>query len=125
MSNSRKSDQKVEAFSASKELLKKATARAAKLGLTKSGYFRYALALELGHSMSEALAIGEHRQVTATKESVSAYPEHQTDNPILNDSEAASLLPNPSLTDKVKKIADKLTASSAAAAKNQKKRKSA
>lgn len=53
----RSGDQKVEAFSAPLDLLQKARKEAAGRAMSKSGFFRYCLAKELGYSESEALAI--------------------------------------------------------------------
>lgn len=63
-------DQAVEAFSAPRDLLARAKARAAELGMTKSGYFRYSLALELGYTREEAELLGEHRQVSSLRDSL-------------------------------------------------------
>lgn len=64
MPHSRASDQKVEAFSAPRTLLKEAKARAHSLGMTKSGYFRYCLAKELGYSEVSARIMSQHNLVT-------------------------------------------------------------
>ena len=60
----RRDDQTVDAFSLSKELQAAAKARAAKLGMTKSGYFRYCLATELGYSSEDAIKFAQHKAVT-------------------------------------------------------------
>ena len=60
MANSRAKDQGVDAFSAPKGLLSAAKKAAIKLRMTKSGFYRYALAHELGYSEPEALAVAEH-----------------------------------------------------------------
>src|SRR5262245_19711663 len=64
MANSRGKDQGVDAFSAPKGLLAAARKAAIKLRMTKSGFYRYALAHELGYSESEALAVAEHLGVS-------------------------------------------------------------
>ena len=53
----RSSDQKVEAFSAPVTLLNKALVKARELGMSKSGYFRYCLAKDLGYTDAEAKQI--------------------------------------------------------------------
>ncbi len=60
MQHQRRSDQTVEAFSAPKSLLEKAKGVAAKRGMTKSGFFRYCLAKELGYSDAEAKELAIH-----------------------------------------------------------------
>jgi hypothetical protein len=55
-----KDNQTIEAFSASRELLAQAKVRAAQLSMSKSGYFRYAIAKEIGYSESEARDISLH-----------------------------------------------------------------
>jgi hypothetical protein len=49
-----KDSQTIEAFSASRALLAQTKVRAAQLSMSKSGYFRYAIAKELGYSEAEA-----------------------------------------------------------------------
>jgi hypothetical protein len=55
-----KDGQTIEAFSASRELLAQTKVRAAKLSMSKSGYFRYAIAKEMGYSETEARDISLH-----------------------------------------------------------------
>lgn len=60
-SQSRRSDQKVDAFSAPLSLLEKANKEALSRRMTKSGFYRYCLAKECGYSHEEAMALAEHR----------------------------------------------------------------
>ena len=60
MPGERKDSQKVEAFSAPKELLRAAQLEAKRRRLSKSGFYRYCLAKELGRGEAEALRIAEH-----------------------------------------------------------------
>jgi len=55
-----KDSQTIEAFSASRELLAQTKVRAAQLSMSKSGYFRYAIAKEMGYSETEARDISLH-----------------------------------------------------------------
>jgi hypothetical protein len=55
-----KDNQTIEAFSASRELLAQAKVRAAQLSMSKSGYFRYAIAKEIGYSEAEARDMSLH-----------------------------------------------------------------
>lgn len=55
----RKPDQAVDAFSAPKDLLHAAQVEAKRRGLSKSGFYRYCLAKEVGYSDSAALAVAE------------------------------------------------------------------
>ena len=64
MPHSRREDQTVEAFSLPKSLLLEAKARAGLRNMTKSGYFRYCLAREMGYSEAEAVGLGQHRAVS-------------------------------------------------------------
>lgn len=59
----RSDTQAVEAFSAPKELLRRARRRAVSLGMTMSGYLRYVVALELGDSAAEARDMALHPSV--------------------------------------------------------------
>lgn len=63
MPHTRSSDQTIEAFSLSKDLLNAAKLRAAKHNMSKSGYFRYCLAKELGYPEEDAVAIAAHGSV--------------------------------------------------------------
>lgn len=63
MSHTRRSDQSVDAFSLPKKLLAESKARAAKLRMTKSGFYRYCLAKQLGYSEADAILLAEHRAV--------------------------------------------------------------
>ena len=63
MSHTRRSDQSVDAFSLPTDLLAKSKLRAAELGMTKSGFYRYCLAKELGHDETTARAYAAHRAV--------------------------------------------------------------
>lgn len=60
MSGERKESQTVEAFSAPKELLREAQLEAKRRRLSKSGFYRYCLARELGRNEEESLRIAEH-----------------------------------------------------------------
>ena len=53
----RSEDQKVEAFSAPLSLLKLAQLKSAEKHMTRSGYYRYCLAKDLGYSEDEAITI--------------------------------------------------------------------
>lgn len=55
----RRTDQAVDAFSAPKDLLHAAQVEAKRRGLSKSGFYRYCLAKEVGYSDSAALALAE------------------------------------------------------------------
>jgi hypothetical protein len=63
MARNRSEDQAVDAFSAPKDLLRSAHLAAKKLRMSKSGFYRYCLARELGHSEKEALRIAENPRV--------------------------------------------------------------
>lgn len=63
MPGARKSDQQVEAFSAPKALLRQAQMEARRRGLTKSGFYRYCLAKELGFPEDQATRVAEHAGV--------------------------------------------------------------
>lgn len=63
MSHTRRQDQSVDAFSLPTELLAKAKERAALMHMTKSGFYRFCLAKELGYSDSEARLFAQHRAV--------------------------------------------------------------
>ncbi|CAN5353991.1 hypothetical protein BH09VER1_BH09VER1_28600 [soil metagenome] len=63
MPGGRNNSQKVETFSASTELLRKAQLAAKSRGLTKSGFYRYCLAKELGMGEEAALRIAEHAAI--------------------------------------------------------------
>lgn len=70
MSHTRRKDQSVDAFSLPVELLAKAKARASALQMTRSGYYRYCLAIELGYTEAEARQFAVHRAVLNSIESV-------------------------------------------------------
>lgn len=59
MSQTRATDQKVEAFSAPIDFLKECREEAARRGMTKSGFYRYALAKELGYTEDDALRLSK------------------------------------------------------------------
>ncbi len=61
MPGQRRADQGVDAFSAPKELLARAAAEALRRGMTKTGFYRYCLAKELGYPEEEALEFASHR----------------------------------------------------------------
>lgn len=63
MSHTRRKDQSVDAFSLPTDLLERAKGRAAKLQMTRSGFYRYCLAKELGYSEADARLFAEHRAV--------------------------------------------------------------
>jgi hypothetical protein len=73
MPNKRAKTEKVEAFSAPRELLELAKSRAAELGMTASGYYRYCLAKELGYSEPHALQIASHGAVRRLANTVERY----------------------------------------------------
>jgi hypothetical protein len=116
MPSERATDQVVDAFSASKSLVKQATEEAARRGLTKSGFYRYCLAKELGYSEDDALELALHNTVQRMRQSV-RYPENEQGTGVLNDAPArnpavaekvTNLMPDPNLSPKVKSAADKL-----------------
>ncbi len=59
----RKADQAVDAFSAPRSLLNAAHIEAKKRRMSKSGFYRYCLAREVGYSQAAALQIAEHAQI--------------------------------------------------------------
>lgn len=63
MPRQRKDDQAVDAFSAPKELLQQAQLAAKARGMTKSGFYRYCLAKELGASEEKAISLATHAGV--------------------------------------------------------------
>ena len=64
MSNMRGRTESVDAFSASKTLLAAARLRAASLRMSKSGFYRYCLAKELGFDQAAALLVAEPRSIS-------------------------------------------------------------
>jgi hypothetical protein len=74
MSHTRRDNQEVVAFSASKQLIAQADQRAVERGMTRSGYYRFCLARELGYSEEEAKAIGQHGAILQLREKASRYP---------------------------------------------------
>jgi hypothetical protein len=70
----------VEAFGISRQLLAEAKKRAQKLGMTKSGYFRYAFARELGYPENEARDIAVFRSPALLRKR--AAPEPAADLPV-------------------------------------------
>jgi phage protein D len=70
----------VEAFSASRDLIAKAKARAAQRGFNKSGFFRYCLAKELGYSEKQSLEMAAHSSVTQLKAQVHEYEMNDKPN---------------------------------------------
>lgn len=114
--HTRGQDQAVEAFSLPKDLLKTAKQRAAEKGMTKSGYFRYCLGLEMGMTEEQARALALHGSIRKLREAMEDSPVAPPENPAGKPS-AASLLPDPKLTPKLKAIADDLEASEAKQAK--------
>ena len=63
MARHRRDDQAVDAFSAPKELLEEARKVAYQKRMTKSGFYRYCLAKEMGFSENECLRLAEHASV--------------------------------------------------------------
>ena len=63
MSHTRRKDQSVDAFSLPTSLLEKVKERAASLKMTRSGFYRFCLAKELGFSEEDARVFAEHRAV--------------------------------------------------------------
>lgn len=61
----RKPDQAVDAFSAPRSLLRAAQLAAKKRGMSKSGFYRYCLAKEVGFSETDAMQFAEHASVGA------------------------------------------------------------
>ena len=70
MSHTRRNDQSVDAFSLPTDLLNKAKSRAAELKMTKSGFYRYCLAKELGFTETQAMLYAEHRAVLNSVDAV-------------------------------------------------------
>ena len=83
MSHTRRNDQSVDAFSLPKKLLAESKARASKLRMTKSGFYRYCLAKELGYSEADALLLAEHRAVLNSV-------EHDLSSVVLNERSPSS-----------------------------------
>src|SRR5262245_33020060 len=79
MPHTRRQDQAVEAFSAPKSLLTKARDEALRRGFTKSGFFRYFMAIKVGYSEEESKAIAKHRAIQLTREALEArnYSAHR------------------------------------------------
>ena len=78
MPHTRKSDQKVDAFSLPVSLSQEAKARAAALGMTSSGFYRYCLAKELGYPELKARELSMHTGVVNSIRATRArYPEHR------------------------------------------------
>jgi hypothetical protein len=63
MSKERRDNQAVDAFSAPRSLIRAAQEKAKAMRLTKSGFYRYCLAKELGKSEEESLRVAEHGSV--------------------------------------------------------------
>jgi hypothetical protein len=61
--SARKPDQAVDAFSAPKTLLNAAHVEAKKRHMSKSGFYRYCLAKEVGYCEEDALRVAEHAGV--------------------------------------------------------------
>jgi hypothetical protein len=98
----------VEAFSLSKALHQRASARAAEKGMTKSGYYRYALARELGYSETEAQQISRHGAIDRLANAFKNQPGMKN-NPAVSAG-AINLAEDPGLPPAVKAAADKLEA---------------
>lgn len=63
MPHVRNKDQGVDAFSAPRDLLRAAQLLAKERRMTKSGFYRYCLAKEVGYSEEESLRIAEHASI--------------------------------------------------------------
>src|SRR5260370_33163197 len=63
MPRERSETQAVDAFSAPRDLLRSAHLLAKKRRMTKSGFYRYCLAKEVGYSEPDALRIAEHASI--------------------------------------------------------------
>lgn len=74
----------MEAFTASVELLQAAEKRAAELGMTKSGFYRYCLAKEIGLTEEQAKGFGDHRAVTVLRQKVTARAVEPSSFPVTN-----------------------------------------
>lgn len=100
MAGQRRSDQKAEAFSAPKSLLAAAGAEATRRRMTKSGFYRYCLAKELGYSEADAMELAEHRAVTnalennasARDQSASPAPMSHAGRGIVSSKKVAALV---------------------------------
>jgi len=66
----------VDAFSAPKSLLRRAAQEAARRGMTKTGFYRYCLAKELGYPEYEAIELAQHRSVVALKDKLRSKEKH-------------------------------------------------
>jgi hypothetical protein len=78
MSHTRRKDQSVDAFSLPLDLLAEAKTRAAQLKMTRSGFYRYCLAKELGYDEQKARAFAVHRAVLNSVESALNPPQKTT-----------------------------------------------
>ena len=78
----RSDTQAVEAFSAPKQLLRRARRRAVSLGMTMSGYLRYVVALELGYSQAEARDLALHPSVHKLRRPAQASLPTQSGGPV-------------------------------------------
>ena len=78
----RSDTQAVEAFSAPKDLLRRARRRAVSLGMTMSGYLRYVVALELGYSAAEAKDMALHPSVHQLRRPAQATLQTQSAGPV-------------------------------------------
>jgi hypothetical protein len=85
----RKEGQTTDSFSLSADLLAKADRRAKEKEMSRSGFYRYCLAKELGYSPEAALALAEHRAVVNLREAAS-YGSAPAGCVIMNDGPASS-----------------------------------
>jgi hypothetical protein len=83
MPHGRASSQKVEAFSAPRSLLAAVDALAKERRWTRSGFYRYCLALEVGYTREEAMQFVEHGGVQRALEAgTHALQDSPTPEPI-------------------------------------------
>lgn len=89
MPNSRKTDQCINSFSLPLSLLQQSKRRAAEMGFTTSGFYRYCLAKTLGYSEETAMSLAAHAAVTNSLNRARAqFPDLSEKLSVLNDKPA-------------------------------------
>lgn len=94
----------MEAFSAPKELLAQAKARAGVKRMSKSGFMRYCLAKELGYSEIDADEIALHGTIRNLRDK---YPEHKPSPHEMNDGPNSADSPEAKFLNKIEAEADR------------------
>lgn len=89
----RKKGQTVDAFSLPASLLSAARLKAVSMGFTRSGYYRYALAKELGYGEEQARQLADNQATQNSIARAQSYPPHEHSRLELN--EASSARPKP------------------------------